>query len=1189
MTAGLACLQVVPAAAALPVEPAALACVATQATEAAATAMAENCGDRVLIDAATSETSQSWALPDGQVQVELSSAPVRARKNNTWVPVDLRLVRQPDGSIAPVAHPDELRLSGAVDVAGVHELAVLGSGSDQVAMGFDGKLPEPELTGSKATYHNVKPNIDLVVEATPKGVESFYVVRKRTAAAQVAKLTMPITGVDATSHKLDKDGALTLLDASNEVVASSPQPLMWDARTDKVTGEPAVQRRVGVTAKHRNATRKTGKRAPIEGAGVDLALTPDMDFLTDPDTVYPVTIDPVVTTTNNDTYDTWVRDGLTTDQTTSTYLQIGAWSGKVARAYLNWNTSAFKGKHISTASLSLWNSASNTCTNQIWEAWTIIGGANTSTRWTNQPEWRYKDDASSATKSGLNGCIAGGRVYMNNMAGFFQRSADAGIDVSHMGLRASDESHPAAAKNFYSADYTDTTKLPQVTVTYDNKPTIGAVSTTPATTCTTGSGRPLIATTTPSLGAVVSDDNSTVGAKFEWWSKGVQVGELTTATTSTSGSVVRAAIPASQELTDGMTYSWRAYGLTADGTVSAAPSNWCEFTVDVTGATTPNLARAFTEPATSLIQDSTGTCATGASRPSINTTTPKLSASYYDIDSTTVSITFEWWTLAGSSSISTVTYSTAVEDTASALVPAGHMTNAASYKWRVKASDGIRVSPWSPWCEFTIDTTAPSISSDTYVSNSTSGSPGLSGTFTFSPAGMSNVAYYKYGLDAAPPANVVNAESAPTGQAQVSIAPATAGKHTLYVQSVDSNGNPSGISAYPFAVAQSDTTDEESAAMKAQERFIQAADKISDVVDTQNPAGYTSIELSDSAVTVWWKGVVPSNVQQAIDDARTIAPVVVNQATYSGTELKARADQLFSEMERDAATNMQTIEIPVEGNKIVVGTSDGAAPRSSAYHIASSSSIPIEVIVANPPSPTAGSGPSTRYNDGWNGTKHSSFAGGGRMYADWKNDIVQCTTGFGVTNGNEEFILTAAHCVYPGQTWKNGNGSRTIGKVSHEWSKMDLALIRTDANRFMWDGGRDEYTDDLKSFTKPVTGWRKAKAGQLVCVSGSLSERASCNWRNRRNLQTRYCTPPNRPDTYSGKKECYSDLILAENKKKSTVKGDSGGPVFTTDGPTVKAVGIVSGGGYEEETGYHLMSYQDFYTANEHWNIRPIT
>ncbi|AGL16158.1 trypsin-like serine protease [Actinoplanes sp. N902-109] len=643
------------------------------------------------------------------------------------------------------------------------------------------------------------------------------------------------------------------------------------------------------------------------------------------------------------------------------------------------------------------------------------------------------------------------------------------------------------------------------------------------TTCTTGSARPLLAGTTPSFGAAVNDDTSTVGARFQWWSQGVQVGEITTATTSASGSVVRATIPGDQELTEGTTYFWRAFGITADGGVSAAPTGWCEFTADTTGATT------------SLVQSTSDTCATGTGRPPVNTTTPKLSASYGGIDSPSANVTFEWWPLTGSAPLGTATSSAPVDGTASSVVPTGQMTTANAYKWRVKASDGVRVSPWSSWCEFAVDTTAPSVTSGVYPGNATSGSPGLSGTFTFSPAGMAGVTSYRYALDINPPTTVVNAAS--TGaQAQVSLAPATAGKHTLYVQSVDSTGGMSGTSAYPIVVADSDLTTAQSNEMRAQERFVQAADTISTAVDTGNPTGFTSIEIGDQAVILWWKGTVPADIQQSIDQARAIAPVLVNQATYSRAELESKADGLDQMM--------------------------------------GSSGIPIEVVTADATDALAG--PSSRTNDGWNGAKYSSFAGGGTIISGTS----KCTAGFGVTNGSEEFLLTAAHRVYPGQTLKNGNGSRTIGKVSNEKALYDLALIRTDANRFMWDGG----ADGPKSFTKTVTGWKKAYPGQVVCQSGATTG-THCGWKNTRDLSYRYCDT----EPYLNKRECYDDLIVASSTTLQAKAGDSGGPIFATDGgPTVQAVGIVSGGGVDKNNKKFLF-YQDFFTANRYWNIRPIT
>lgn len=100
-------------------------------------------------------------------------------------------------------------------------------------MGWTGPLPEPELQGPKATYREVDPGVGLIVEATNAGVESFYVVKNRDAADEVAKLVVPIAGDDVADHERSTDGTVTLVDDSGEAVASTPPPL----RTDGLPGQ----------------------------------------------------------------------------------------------------------------------------------------------------------------------------------------------------------------------------------------------------------------------------------------------------------------------------------------------------------------------------------------------------------------------------------------------------------------------------------------------------------------------------------------------------------------------------------------------------------------------------------------------------------------------------------------------------------------------------------------------------------------------------------------------------------------------------------------------------------------------------------------------------------------------------------------------------------------------------------------
>jgi len=81
---------------------------------ASATRLAYRLRKPVLVTSLTSETAQTWALPDGTFKTSVALAPVRTQDTaGRWVDVDLTLVRRPDGSVAPRAQSGRLWLSGA--------------------------------------------------------------------------------------------------------------------------------------------------------------------------------------------------------------------------------------------------------------------------------------------------------------------------------------------------------------------------------------------------------------------------------------------------------------------------------------------------------------------------------------------------------------------------------------------------------------------------------------------------------------------------------------------------------------------------------------------------------------------------------------------------------------------------------------------------------------------------------------------------------------------------------------------------------------------------------------------------------------------------------------------------------------------------------------------------------------------
>ncbi|MEV0429307.1 RHS repeat-associated core domain-containing protein [Micromonospora sp. NPDC050495] len=638
--------------------------------EMAALITARLTGQNVRITGMISDSAEYVAHPNGQIEATVHAGPVRMRQNNKWVPIDLTLQPDPDGSVRAKAHPLGLQISGKRGGAG--ELAAVGSGNGRFALGWPGALPAPLLVENRATYPEVAPGIDLVVEATRTGFSQYLTVKSREAVDHLPSLALSLSGKGLASFKQDPSGGLTLLNGGGKPVATVPAPQMWDAR--RTAGSEDPTRRAMVKAKAERLP--AADRSTVPG-GLIMRLQPDLAWLKDPATEYPVTIDPQINPLYT-SFDTYVKEGDAVDRSAANDIQLGLLAGSPsvkARGFVHWPVSALAGKQITSATVYFWNFWSNTCTANSWEIWTT-GAASSATRWGTQPTWIQKEATSTQTK-GYSSACDDGWVSISG-TNFFQRAATAGQSTAYMGVRGTDESSGNSFKQFRSRNAVDSSQVPYAVVNYDSYPTVGIRSTVPSTACATGASRPIVNTATPQLKSVLSD---------------------------AEGSSVKAEI--------------------------------------------------------------------------------------------------EWWTLSGTTKLgSTITATAASGSTFAATVPTGVMSNGSSYKWRVRANDGTVDGAWSPFCEFTVDTSIgspPLVSSSTYPQDQWGGDANVAGDFTFDPNGIADAAAYEYSLDVQPPNKVVNAPS--TGEpATVSITPATPGWHKLWVRTRDSAGNVTALSGYPFKV-----------------------------------------------------------------------------------------------------------------------------------------------------------------------------------------------------------------------------------------------------------------------------------------------------------------------------------------------------------------------------------------------------
>ncbi|WP_422774881.1 DNRLRE domain-containing protein [Plantactinospora sp. WMMC1484] len=539
--------------------------VQSRADEAVSLRTARETGKPVQVKSLTSETTEVYALPNGQFRADIAAGMQRFRRGGDWVSVDLNLTAQADGSVAPVAHPNDLRISGARGVGG-HELAAVGVDDDRVAMGWSGALPKPMLHANRATYVDARPGVDLVVEATRFGFEQFLVVKNRAAVAQVEKVTFPFSGPGVATAERSADGAITLADRSGEQTARIPAPLMWDARRD-LAGSPASQKPVRTEVADRVG-------------GVELTLTPDPTWLHSSATVFPVTIDPTVNPLTT-TFDTYVRQSVTTDQSAQPDLQIGLLAttpATLTRSFLTWDTTVLAGKQITAATVSFWNFWSHTCTPTGWTIWST-GTATATTRFTSQPTWDHEEATSTATHGSSDCSDAWATIDGRS---FFQRAATANKTRAGMGIRAADETITSGFKQFRSRDGASAAEDPKASVTYNSWPTVTARSTVPTTSCVAGSGRPLVNTLTPQFKATVSDgDGTAMTVTFEWWAMDADkpIGSASFGGVA-SGATAAATVPAGA-FVDGGIYRWRVKA--ADGVANSDVwSSFCEMQVHTT-------------------------------------------------------------------------------------------------------------------------------------------------------------------------------------------------------------------------------------------------------------------------------------------------------------------------------------------------------------------------------------------------------------------------------------------------------------------------------------------------------------------------------------------------------------------------------------------------------------------------------
>jgi len=552
-------------------------------------ARAVETGAPVEVAELTDERTKITADPEtGRFTAELNAFPVRVKRDGAWRDVDLTLVREADGSVRSKVGYADVTLSGG----GGAPLFTLGGGGSDTGLAWDGPLPEPNLDGTKATYTEVLPGLDLVAKVGVEGVSTYLVVKSREAAAnpRVKDLKYKVVGSASQARGTASGGEIR--DASGAVKFHVQRASMWDSK-----GAPAgleSHERVSPSQQARLVT------VPVEAAADELAVNVDEAFLQAPETVYPAVIDPEVSVSGSPTYWVAVQSNGTRYVNSSTeHARIGyqGWSSPyfTSRAFYNFNTEVLHDKIIGSATFSHklihspnWDCAAATYGPGV--SLGVTGIVGSSTIWPG-PAWTATigTNAKAHGDSGL--CSGYDVVEWDAKSAVKTYASDVKKPTLTLGLKSSSETNRDGWRKF---DNDATAKYPRLVVTYNSRPNKAGL---PTIDHAKGSGPSawLTTTETPTLRATVSDPDGAAGGNIQGWfeitSGTVRIAEGAGSPVLGSGGTSVWTVPAG-ELSGTLQYTVRVWGLDSLGAKSLTPSDEIQFRVDTRDPAKPAVTEA---------------------------------------------------------------------------------------------------------------------------------------------------------------------------------------------------------------------------------------------------------------------------------------------------------------------------------------------------------------------------------------------------------------------------------------------------------------------------------------------------------------------------------------------------------------------------------------------------------------------
>jgi len=299
--------------------------------------------------------------------------------SGAWQAIDNSLVKTSAKGYADQSTANRYTVYLPADIASQPIRITTGSG--WLTFSLHGAKGTLTISGSTATYHNVLPGVDVVIQAQADTVEESLVLH---GAGSPSQFTYEIQASSGLKLKESAKG-FTVLDASGRIVFGMTAPVMFDSAKNGGARSSAISVSVDPNSE-----------------GISVALRADSAWLADSKRQWPVTVDPTFIV--GELQDCYVNAGSPTlSFCGQTSLNAGFDGTKASRALLQFNLSAIPTTDIVVSAKLLMYLGSTTTSNA-----TSLAVYQLTHTWTTGATWNAYDGINAWTTPGgdFNGTAA---------------------------------------------------------------------------------------------------------------------------------------------------------------------------------------------------------------------------------------------------------------------------------------------------------------------------------------------------------------------------------------------------------------------------------------------------------------------------------------------------------------------------------------------------------------------------------------------------------------------------------------------------------------------------------------------------------------------------------------------------------------------------------------------------------------